>query len=295
VNQVNSVNPNPEKYLECWKLTKTFPTPKGEFTAVIDFDLNVAEGEFIAIIGHSGCGKSTVLQMVAGLHTVTSGALILDNKEVRDAGPDRAVVFQSPHLLPWMTALQNVLIGVEQVKPELPHAQRVEIATHYLSLVGLKHALHKRPTELSQGMQQRVGIARAFALQPKLLLLDEPFGMLDALTRLELQDVLLDVWRESRVTALMVTHDVDEAVFLSDRVVMMTNGPAATVGEILAVPFPRPRERAIIATPEYIAKRDAILAFLESQDHKRAGPRAATSLKIDPTKQSRVEHVLQRA
>lgn len=267
-----------EKYLECWKLTKIFPTPKGPFTAVVDFDLNVAEGEFVSIIGHSGCGKSTVLQMIAGLHTISSGALILDNKEVRDAGPDRAVVFQSPNLLPWMTALGNVLIGLEQVEPDATHRQRVEIATHYLELVGLEGSIHKKPGELSQGMQQRVGIARAFALGPKMLLLDEPFGMLDSLTRMELQDVLLEVWREHRITALMVTHDVDEAVTLSDRIVMMTNGPAATVGQILRIGFPRPRDRAVLMEdPEYYRCRDAVIEFLESQDHRHASKATVTA------------------
>ncbi|MFT3787609.1 MAG: ABC transporter ATP-binding protein [Tepidisphaeraceae bacterium] len=262
---------NDEKFLECWKLKKVFPTPGGTpFTAVVDFDLNVARGEFVSIIGHSGCGKSTVLQMIAGLHTVTHGALILDNKEVVDAGLDRAVVFQSPNLLPWMTALQNVLIGVEQAMPTAKHAERIALATQCLKEVGLGASLHKKPAELSQGMQQRVGLARAFALRPKLLLLDEPFGMLDALTRLELQEVLLSVWREHRITTLMVTHDVDEAVFLSDRVVMMTNGPAATVGEILHIPFERPRNRSIIEDPLYAQKRDAILAFLESHDHRKS-------------------------
>ncbi len=257
------------KYLECWKLTKVFATAKGSFTAVFDFDLNVAEGEFVSIIGHSGCGKSTVLQMIAGLHEVSGGSLILDNRELRDAGPDRAVVFQSPNLLPWMTALQNVLLGLEQIKPQATHLQRVSIATHYLELVGLKGSLHKKPAQLSQGMQQRVGIARAFALSPKMLLLDEPFGMLDSLTRIELQDVLLDVWREHRITALMVTHDVDEAVTLSDRIVMMTNGPAATVGEILGIPFVRPRDRAaLLEDPGYYRCREAVIGFLEAQDHR---------------------------
>jgi nitrate/nitrite transport system ATP-binding protein len=258
-----------DRYLECWRLTKKFPTPKGEFVAVIDFNCIIKEGEFVSIIGHSGCGKSTVLQMIAGLHTVTSGGLVLDHKEVKDAGPDRAVVFQSPNLLPWMTALENVLLGVEQVRPNDSRQQRIDSAAHYLKLVGLGRALNKKPSELSQGMQQRVGLARAFALRPKLLLLDEPFGMLDALTRLELQDVLLDVWREDSVTAIMVTHDVDEAVLLSDRVVMMTNGPAATVGQILDIPFSRPRVReSLVETNAFIQKREAILAFLDSQEHK---------------------------
>jgi nitrate/nitrite transport system ATP-binding protein len=286
---------NEDRYLECWRLKKTFATPKGEFLAVSDFTVNIRKGEFVAIIGHSGCGKSTVLQMIAGLHTISGGGLILDNKEVRDAGPDRAVVFQSPNLLPWMTALDNVLMGIEQVLPRESHTKRKAIAQHYLSLVGLKHAFHKKPPELSQGMQQRVGIARAFALRPKLLLLDEPFGMLDGLTRIELQDVLLDVWKTEQITALIVTHDVDEAVFLSDRVIMMTNGPAARIGDILSIPFQRPRDRLTLAgDPTFQGCKDAIVSFLESQDHPRpAAPQPQTL----PTTASepKLEHVLIRS
>jgi nitrate/nitrite transport system ATP-binding protein len=286
---------NEERYLECWRLKKTFAAARGEFVAVSDFTVNIRKGEFVAIIGHSGCGKSTVLQMIAGLHTISGGGLILDNKEVRDAGPDRAVVFQSPNLLPWMTALDNVLMGVEQVLPGESHGKRKAIAEHYLSLVGLKAALHKKPPELSQGMQQRVGIARAFALRPKLLLLDEPFGMLDGLTRIELQDVLLDVWKTEQITALIVTHDVDEAVFLSDRVIMMTNGPAARIGDVLSIPFQRPRDRLSLAgDPSFQACKDAIVSFLESQDHPRPAAPQTTTL---PTTASepRLEHVLIRS
>jgi nitrate ABC transporter ATP-binding subunit len=261
---------NPAKYLECWKLTKTFPTPKGPFVAVQDFDLNVAQGEFVSLIGHSGCGKSTVLSMVAGLAERSSGAIILADKEVRGAGPDRGIVFQSPSLLPWMSALDNVLLGVEQVYPNGTREQRRAIAEHYLDVVGLGDHLHKTPDELSGGMRQRVGIARAFALSPKMLLLDEPFGMLDQLTRFELQEVLLKIWREHRITALMVTHDVDEALFLSDRVVMMTNGPAARVGEILDVNFPRPRDRqTVMDHPNYYRLRERLIGFLEEHDIRR--------------------------
>lgn len=264
------------KYLECWKLNKTFETPAGPFVAVQDFDLNLSEGEFVSLIGHSGCGKSTVLSMVAGLLRRSGGAIILDNKEVRGAGPDRAVVFQSPCLLPWLTATENVLLGIEQVFPTASSQQRRDMAAHYLELVGLGDALHKRPAELSQGMQQRVGIARAFALAPKILLLDEPFGMLDSLTRMELQEVLMDVWRKNRITALMVTHDVDEALFLSDRVAMMTSGPAAKVGQILHVPFERPRVRtSVLERPDYYSLREQLVGFLESQDHRRRAERAA--------------------
>ena len=254
------------KYLEIWKLCKSFPTADGMLEVVKDFDLNMAEGEFVCLIGHSGCGKSTVLSMVAGLTKSTGGAMILANKEVRGAGPDRGVVFQSPNLLPWMTALENVLLGVDQVYPDATKDQRRRVASHYLEAVGLDEAMDKKPDELSAGMRQRVGIARAFALSPKMLLLDEPFGMLDSLTRVELQEVLLTVWREKSITALMVTHDVDEALFLADRVVMMTNGPAAKVGEILEVPFPRPRSRsAVMEHPEYYALRERLIGFLEAQ------------------------------
>jgi nitrate ABC transporter ATP-binding subunit len=262
------------KFLECWKLNKTFATPTGPFVAVNDFDLNVAESEFVSLIGHSGCGKSTVLSMIAGLIPRNGGAIILDNKEVRTAGPDRAVVFQSPCLLPWLDAIENVLLGVSQVFPGASRRERHDIAAHYLELVGLGDAMHKLPAQLSQGMQQRVGIARAFALSPKLMLLDEPFGMLDSLTRMELQEVLLGVWRKNRITALMVTHDVDEALFLSDRVAMMTNGPAAKVGDILHVPFVRPRERAaVLEHPDYYGLRERLVGFLESQDHRKRARR----------------------
>jgi nitrate ABC transporter ATP-binding subunit len=264
------------KFLECWKLKKSFATPAGPADVVKDFDLNLAEGEFVSLIGHSGCGKSTVLSMVAGLLDKNGGAIILDNKEVRGAGPDRAVVFQSPCLLPWFDAMDNVLLGVERVFPRASRQQKRDIAAHYLELVGLGASMHKRPAVLSQGMQQRVGIARAFALAPKILLLDEPFGMLDSLTRMELQEILLEVWRKNRITALMVTHDVDEALFLSDRVAMMTNGPAAKLGEVVDVTFARPRDRAaVLEHPDYYDLRERLIGFLESQDHRRRAGQAA--------------------
>jgi nitrate ABC transporter ATP-binding subunit len=273
---------NNNKFLECWKLNKTFATPAGPAVVVKDFDLNLAEGEFVSLIGHSGCGKSTVLSMVAGLLDKNGGAIILDNKEVRGAGPDRAVVFQSPCLLPWFDAMGNVLLGVERVFPRASRQQQRDIAAHYLELVGLGGSMHKRTTELSQGMQQRVGIARAFALAPKILLLDEPFGMLDSLTRMELQEVLLEVWRKNRITALMVTHDVDEALFLSDRVAMMTNGPAAKVGDVADVRFARPRERAaVLEHPDYYDLRERLIGFLESQDHRRRAEQAAQQQQAD--------------
>ncbi|RYD48464.1 MAG: ABC transporter ATP-binding protein, partial [Verrucomicrobiaceae bacterium] len=219
--------------LELFKLSKAYPTAKGPAVIVKDFTLNFSAGEFITLIGHSGCGKSTVLSMVAGLTDITDGAMILAGRETNEPGPDRGVVFQSPCLLPWMSAFENVMLGVNQVYFTAPKAERRELAEYYLSVVGLGDAMHKYPGELSQGMRQRVGIARAFALQPKMLLLDEPFGMLDSLTKMELQEVLLALWRRNKLTTLMVTHDVDEAIFLSDRVVMMTDRPEAEVGDIL--------------------------------------------------------------
>jgi nitrate ABC transporter ATP-binding subunit len=264
------------KFLEITGLDKIFDTPAGPTTIVKGFELSIAEGEFVSIIGHSGCGKSTVLSIVAGLAESSAGAVVLGGKEVVDAGPDRGVVFQAPCLLPWLTALGNVELGVNQVHPGQSTAERRAIAAHYLELVGLKDSLHKRPAQLSAGMRQRVGLARAFALSPRLLLLDEPFGMLDSLTRIELQDVLLDLWSQDRKTALMVTHDVDEAVFLSDRVVMMTSGPEAHVGEILTNPFERPRRRTqLMDSPDFYALREQLVTFLEDQGHRPKPPTAA--------------------
>ena len=262
-----------KKYLDLWQLSKSFPTPRGPAIIVEGFDLAVAQGEFVCLIGHSGCGKSTVLSMVAGLAEPSSGTIILAGREVRGPGTDRGVVFQAPCLFQWMTALENVMIGVEQAFPERGHDARVALATEHLERVGLGDALHKRPAELSQGMRQRVGLARAFALEPKMLLLDEPFGMLDSLTRLELQGVLIDLWQTQRITALMVTHDVDEALFLSDRVAMMTSGPNAKLGAVLEVPFERPRTKtAVLEHPDYYNLRDELIGFLEEQEH--GGPKA---------------------
>jgi nitrate/nitrite transport system ATP-binding protein len=256
-------------YLILSNLTKTYPTAKGVAVIVKDFNLNIRKGEFVTLIGHSGCGKSTVLSMVAGLNPITDGGIILAGKELVGPGPDRGMVFQSPCLLPWMTALENVMLGVDQVFYTAHKDERRQIAEYYLSVVGLSDAMQKRPSELSQGMRQRVGIARAFALSPKMLLLDEPFGMLDSLTRFELQQVLIDLWRKDKKTALMVTHDVDEALFLSDRIVMMTNGPAAEVGDILDVPFQRPRSRKdVMEHPDYYRLREHLISFLEERAHK---------------------------
>jgi nitrate ABC transporter ATP-binding subunit len=242
---------------------------------VQDFRLTVGKGEFVSLIGHSGCGKSTVLSIVAGLTGATSGGVILGGREIVGPGPDRGVVFQSPCLLPWLTAFDNVMLGVNEVYPHASKEQRRHVAQYYLEVVGLGDAFHRKPGELSQGMRQRVGLARAFALSPKMLLLDEPFGMLDSLTRFELQDVLLALWQRDQKTALMVTHDVDEALYLSDRVVMMTNGPAASVGEILEVKFARPRSRQqLLEDPEYYRLREQLIGFLEERSHHRP-PRTA--------------------
>lgn len=277
-------------FLEISRLGKTYPAAKGPAVIVENFDLKIRKGEFVTLIGHSGCGKSTVLSMLAGLTEVTSGGVILAGKEVNSAGPDRGVVFQAPCLLPWMTALENVLLGVDQVYYTADAGERRQIAEYYLTVVGLGDAMNKRPAELSQGMRQRCGIARAFALSPKMLLLDEPFGMLDSLTRYELQEELLDLWQKDQKTALMVTHDVDEALFLSDRVVMMTNGPAATVGEILEVKFPRPRSRQqLLEDPEYYRLRERLIGFLEERSHLRPqrGPQEPPRDQADAPKPKR--------
>ena len=257
-----------KKYLEYFNLKKVYPTPKGPLTVVEDFNLNIQKGEFISIIGHSGCGKSTVLSMTAGLTDISDGGVVLDKKEVDSAGPDRAVVFQAPSLFPWLSARENVALGVERVYPHGTAAERKDIVDYYLSKVGLSGALDKKAAELSNGMRQRVGIARAFALSPKLLLLDEPFGMLDSLTRWELQEVLMEVWTRTKVTAIMITHDVDEAILLADRVVMMTNGPNAKVGKVMQVDLPRPRSRKeLVAHPDYYKYREELLSFLAECDN----------------------------
>lgn len=257
-------------YVELSNLTKTYLTPKGPAIIVKDFNLRIKKGEFVTLIGHSGCGKSTVLSMLAGLNEITDGGIVLAGRELDGPGPDRGVVFQSPCLLPWMTAFENVMIGVEQVFFTASKEERAQIVEYYLTVVGLGESMHKKPAELSQGMRQRVGIARAFALKPKMLLLDEPFGMLDSLTRYELQQVLIELWRKNKITALMVTHDVDEALFLSDRVICMTDGPEAEVGDILEVNFPRPRERkAVMEHPEYYKLREHLIEFLEVHAHKK--------------------------
>ena len=250
--------------LECVDLKKSYPMNNGEFVVLEDFQLQIKEKEFISVIGHSGCGKSTLLTMIAGLNEITKGKILLEANKIQGAGPDRAVVFQSPSLFPWMTALENVMVGVKQVFAHATKKQRQEICKYYLSRVGLANAFHQKAKSLSQGMQQRVGIARAFALKPKVLLLDEPFGMLDSMTRVELQDVLIDVWTKEQITAIMVTHDVDEAIFLSDRVIMMTGGPYAKVGDIAHIQLERPRNRKVtIEHPNFYKHRQHLLDFLD--------------------------------
>ncbi|WP_223427059.1 ABC transporter ATP-binding protein [Tateyamaria pelophila] len=256
------------RFLDFSQLHKIYPTPKGPLTVVEDFDLKIDRGEFISLIGHSGCGKSTVLTMAAGLNGISKGAIKLDGRHVEGADPERAVVFQSPNLFPWLTARENCAIGVDKVYPRASRAERQDVVEYYLERVGLGEAMDKPACDMSNGMQQRVGIARAFALSPKLLLLDEPFGMLDSLTRWELQEVLMEVWSRTKVTAICVTHDVDEAILLADRVVMMTNGPQATIGKILNVGLPRPRTRkALLEHPDYYRYRQQVLDFLEEYEH----------------------------
>ncbi len=257
-----------ERFLTFEQLHKVYPTPKGPLTVVEDFNLKMNKGEFISLIGHSGCGKSTVLTMAAGLNEISKGVIKLDGYDVQGADPERAVVFQAPSLFPWLTARENCAIGVDKVYPKASQAERQDVVDYYLERVGLADSMDKAAADLSNGMKQRVGIARAFALSPKLLLLDEPFGMLDSLTRWELQEVLMEVWSRTKVTAVCVTHDVDEAILLADRVVMMTNGPQATIGKITKVDLPRPRTRKdLLAHPDYYAYRQEVLDFLEEYEH----------------------------
>ena len=253
-----------KRFIDIQGVEQTFKTAKGSFQALRDIDLTVAKGEFVALIGHSGCGKSTLLNLIAGLTRPTHGVLLCADREIAGPGPERAVVFQNHSLLPWLTCYENIYLGVERVfgakegKAQLKH--RTDAA---LALVSLTHATHKRPGEISGGMKQRVGIARALAMEPKVLLMDEPFGALDALTRAKLQDELLAIVHKTQSTVVMVTHDVDEAVLLSDKIVMMTNGPAATIGEVLSVDLPRPRNRVELAEDRhYVMYRKAVIDFL---------------------------------
>lgn len=257
-------------YLQLTQVSIEFPTDTGPYRALDNVNLSINKSEFISLIGHSGCGKSTVLNIVAGMYCATSGGVLLEDKEVNAPGPDRAVVFQNHSLLPWLTVYDNVALAVNQVfKGQKNKTEMRDWILHNLELVHMTHALEKRPSEISGGMKQRVGIARALAMQPKVLLMDEPFGALDALTRAHLQDSLMEIHTDLGNTVIMITHDVDEAILLSDKIVMMTNGPAATVGEILDINLPRPRDRLELAdNPEYAHYRAQVLEFLyKKQKH----------------------------
>ena len=287
-----SASAHDERYLEFSEIQKVYPTPKGPLTVVDGFDLKMRKGEFITLIGHSGCGKSTVLSMVSGLNEISRGGIILDGKHIAGAGPDKAVVFQAPSLLPWLSAYDNVALGVDKVYPNATRAERRDVVEYYLSKVGLGDSMQKMADDLSNGMKQRVGIARAFALSPKLLLLDEPFGMLDSITRWELQDVLMDVWAKTQVTAICVTHDVDEAILLADRVVMMSNGPNARIGNIMEVDLPRPRSRAaLLGHPDYYAYREELLDFLEAYE----GGANPSEEQLESIKQKRATRMARQA
>ena len=245
------------------QLGKVYATPRGPYPVLENINLEVAQGEFVCVIGHSGCGKSTLLNMVSGFATPTSGQVLLEGKPITKPGPDRMVVFQGYALLPWMTAYQNVHLAIDSVHPSLPESQKREIALEHLAMVGLTEAADKKITQISGGMKQRVAIARALSIRPEVLILDEPFGALDAITKEELQEELLKIWNTQKCTVLMITHDIDEALFLADRLVMMTNGPAAGIGEVLSIDFPRPRSREeIMENPRYYELRNSALDFL---------------------------------
>lgn len=263
--QGNIINKSSVTILQIQDLSKVYPTPKGPYVVLENLKLEVFDQEFVSIIGHSGCGKTTLLTMIAGLNDITSGEILLNGYPIKGPGPDRGVIFQAPSLLPWMTALENVLLGVKQVFPHATKKEQIDVCKYYLSKVGLEDAFNKKSTDLSQGMQQRVGIARAFAIKPKILLLDEPFGMLDSLTRQELQDVLLEILNKECITAIQITHDVDEAIFLADRVIMMTSGPKAQIGDMLNIEFEKPRHRKYLLNhPDYYHYRKHLIDFLES-------------------------------
>lgn len=259
-------------YLELTNLVKAYPNPYGEDVAVVDgFDLQIPKRGMVSVIGHSGCGKSTVLTMVAGLNPISSGNIRLEGRDISAPGPDRAVVFQAPCLLPWMTAYKNVLLGAKNVYPNATPRELDQVVRYALGIVGLAGSMHKFPREMSGGMQQRVGIARAIALKPKVLLLDEPFGRLDSLTRMELQDVILGILNKEKITTVLITHDVDEAIYMSDQVVMMTNGPGAKVGDILDIGFPRPRDRnKILMDQNYYKYREHLVRFLAECELEKA-------------------------
>ena len=253
----------PQPLLRFEGLGKVYPTPTGPYPVLENVNLQVEQGEFICVIGHSGCGKSTLLNMVSGFARPSSGQVLLNGAPIEKPGPDRMVVFQGYALLPWMTACENVYLAIDEVKPELPSREKREIAMKHLAMVGLEKAIDKRIPQLSGGMKQRVAIARALAIRPEVLILDEPFGALDAITKEELQEELLQIWNTQKCTVLMITHDIDEALFLADRLVMMTNGPAASIGEVMTIDFPRPRNREdIMEDPKYYELRNTALDFL---------------------------------
>jgi bicarbonate transport system ATP-binding protein len=263
IKQRSAIATAPEPFLSIKDVSKVYPTANGPYPVLQGVNLTVQQGEFICVIGHSGCGKSTLLNMVSGFATPTRGEVRLRSQPITQPGPDRMVVFQNYALLPWKTALENVYIAIDAVHKQKSQAEKLAIARDHLALVGLTDAADKKPTQLSGGMKQRVAIARALAVRPEVLILDEPFGALDAITKEELQEELLKIWNDHRCTVLMITHDIDEALFLSDRLVMMTNGPAANIGEIMTIPFPRPRDRArIMEDPHYYKLRNQALDFL---------------------------------
>ncbi|MBU6228343.1 MAG: nitrate ABC transporter ATP-binding protein [Cyanobacteria bacterium REEB459] len=250
-------------FLSFDQVSKSFPTPKGPYPVLENVNLTIEEGEFVCLIGHSGCGKSTLLSLVSGFQQATSGSVTLKGEPIREPGPDRMVVFQNYALLPWRTVFENVYLAVNAVWPKQPEAQKRAIVREHLAMVGLTEAADKRPDQISGGMRQRVSIARALAIRPEVLILDEPFGALDAITKEELQEELLKIWTDHRCTVLMITHDIDEALFLADRLVMMTNGPAAGIGEVMTIPFDRPRDRVqIMEDPQYYELRNHALDFL---------------------------------
>ncbi|MBD2068950.1 ATP-binding cassette domain-containing protein [Leptolyngbya sp. FACHB-671] len=255
--------PQAKSFLEIANVSKVYPTPKGPYPVLQDVNLSIKQGEFICLIGHSGCGKTTLLNMVSGFNQPSQGSVQLRGKSITKPGPDRMVVFQGYALLPWLTAFENVYLAVDSVHPKKLEAEKRAIVREHLAMVGLADAADKKPPQLSGGMKQRVAIARALAIRPEVLILDEPFGALDAITKEELQEELLKIWNDHRCTVLMITHDIDEALFLADRLVMMTNGPAATIGEVMEIPFPRPRDRTqIMEDPEYYDLRNHALDFL---------------------------------
>jgi nitrate ABC transporter ATP-binding subunit len=263
---VSHLPPNKDPFLVIDNVSKVYPTPNGPYTVLDGIDLTVYEGEFICLIGHSGCGKSTLLDMVSGFRKPTEGQVRLQTRPITQPGPDRMVVFQNYSLLPWKTAFENIYLAVKNVYPEKSKAEKTKIVQEHLEMVGLTEAANKKPGQLSGGMKQRVSIARALAIRPQVLILDEPFGALDAITKEELQDELIKIWQDHRCTVLMITHDIDEALFLADRVVMMTNGPAAKIGEVLKIPFERPRDRLKLAEdPQYCELRNYALEFLFSR------------------------------